>query len=542
MAETPKSILEQQRSQYVEDMSALQANLEKQPGILGSVFSAIGQFFTGFLPHVGKAITGAIPAAWKAVVDTVNADVQSHVDANIKELDGLAEAWNMSPEMRDYLVAMLRQHGYAGDISFVVIFLFLQLTVFKGFMQTFVDDVDQGTRMRIRNSLPDPVSAIRAMFIDPSKEKEVRAILQRYGFNDERTDMMIAASRNLLDAGTLRDLYWRRELDDAGLYQRMRALGFTDERTAELVKTWNIIPGPQDLIRMAVREAFSPGQVAELGLDEAFPEELSEWAAKTGLKDPWPKMYWRAHWELPSAQMGFEMLHRGVIDERTLEALLRALDYSPRWHDSLKRIAYNVVTRVDARRLYSAGVYDERELERAYLDMGYSPEDAASLTDWTKIEYAQGDKELTRAQIERAYTQHIVDRGEAERMIRELGYSTERTGWILDMAEFAAASEERTQAIQATKDMYVAGLMTDTVARDRLLREEVDPNYVETLLMRWDATIATKRKQPTKSDLDKFLKAGLIGEAEYRRELERLGYSSDMVDRYYRLNTQSKEG
>ena len=435
---------------------------------------------------------------------------------------------------------MLSDAGVTETMLMPIVDVFLLLSLVKGFLQTFVEDTDQGTRSRIRNTLLDPSTAIRAMFINPAWEKSARETLQRYGLNAERSEMLIASTRALLDAGTIRDLFWRGELDEDGVRTRMRALGYTDARTAEIVKTWNVIPGPQDIIRMAVREAFSPEQVAALGLDEAFPAEVSEWAAKAGLADPWPKMYWRAHWELPSPNMGFEMLHRGVIDDGQLSALLKALDYSPAWHEKLKAIAYNVVTRVDARRLYSTGVYTERDLREAYLRMGYSPQDAESLTAWTKIEYAQGDKELTRSQIEKAYTQHIIDRGEATALIEQLGYSRERTGWILDMAEFSSASEERTAAIAATKDMYLAGLMADTVVRDRLLREEVEPNYVETLLMRWDAEIATRRKLPSKSDLDKFLKNGLIPEAEYRSELTRLGYSPEMAERFYQLNTKGE--
>ncbi len=537
MPDSPLSVTESQRNKYVEDMDALQANLEKQGGILGKVFAAIGQFFTGFLPHVGKAITGAIPSMFEGFKTSLKAWLVE-VDQQDRQFirDRVAKG-GMSPEIGSYIQTLLDGVKEGEPILMFVYLLLMCLGEVGGFMKVYMDDAQQVANARIRNTLPDASAAIRAMFINPALEKPVREILQKYGLNAERTEMTIAAARTQLDVGTIRELFWRGEVDDDGVKARMRALGFTDAKTAEIVKTWNVIPGPSDIIRMAVREAFSPDQVSALGLDEAFPGEVEAWAAKVGLKDPWPKMYWRAHWELPSPNMGFEMLHRREIDEAQLSALLKALDYAPVWHEKLKAIAYNVVTRVDARRLFGMGVWGEDRLRQAYEDMGYNPEDAESLTAWTKIEYAQGDKELTRAQVEKAYTQHIIDRREAEKLIGDLGYGEERTKWILDMAEFSAASDERTQAIAAVKDSYIAGLMSATEVRDRLAREEVDPPYVETLIMRWNTTISTQRKLPSKTDLDKFLKGGLIMETEYKEELRRLGYSTEMADRYFKLNT-----
>ncbi|GAH93918.1 unnamed protein product, partial [marine sediment metagenome] len=44
------------------------------------------------------------------------------------------------------------------------------------------------------------------------------------------------------------------------------------------------------------------------------------------------------HWSLPSPSQGFEMLHRGVIDEAELNMLLRALDIMPFWREKLTKV------------------------------------------------------------------------------------------------------------------------------------------------------------------------------------------------------------
>ncbi len=73
------------------------------------------------------------------------------------------------------------------------------------------------------------------------------------------------------------------------------------------------IPPIADLITMAVREAFSPDVAIRFGQYEDFPEPFADYARQKGMTEEWAKRYWAAHWNLPSPQQGFAMLHRGVI-------------------------------------------------------------------------------------------------------------------------------------------------------------------------------------------------------------------------------------
>jgi hypothetical protein len=148
---------------------------------------------------------------------------------------------------------------------------------------------------------------------------------------------------------------------------------------------------------------------------------------------------------------------------------------------------------------------------------------------------------VSRAQIEKAYTGGLIERKEASDMMVKLGWSAARAEWLLDIADFSAAAEERTQAVAMVKEEYIAGVMTSGEARSRLAKEEIRPDYIEILIERWNSTIEVKRKLPSKSDLDKFLKNALIDESEYKRELRRLGYSDKMAQRYFDLNNKGGE-
>jgi len=143
----------------------------------------------------------------------------------------------------------------------------------------------------------------------------------------------------------------------------------------------------QDLITMSVREVFSPDIAQKFGQFEDFPADFATYAKQQGVSDEWAKRYWAAHWVLPSITMAFDMLHRGVIDQATINQLLRAQDIMPFWRDKITAISYNPYTRVDVRRMHKAGVLSEDEVLTAYKDLGYDDVKALKMTDFTLLEY-----------------------------------------------------------------------------------------------------------------------------------------------------------
>jgi hypothetical protein len=55
-------------------------------------------------------------------------------------------------------------------------------------------------------------------------------------------------------------------------------------------------------------------------------------------------------------------------------------DYPAFWRPRLLALSYNVLTRVDARRAYEIGQFDDKKYAAVLQDRGYKPSDAAALT------------------------------------------------------------------------------------------------------------------------------------------------------------------
>lgn len=161
------------------------------------------------------------------------------------------------------------------------------------------------------------------------------------------------------------------------------------------------IPGPTDLVRFELREVYRPEFRDEL-LTPRPTDKFLEQMAYQGYDKFQAENYWAAHWELPGTRQGYEMFQRlrpgkaGIskaFTEEDLRALLRRLDILPRYHDQLIDVAFRTLSRVDVRRMYRVGTLDRAGVLSAYLDLGYSAQNAELMTDFT-VKYESRDEEI----------------------------------------------------------------------------------------------------------------------------------------------------
>lgn len=386
---------------------------------------------------------------------------------------------------------------------------------------------------------PAPVDAlVRSMIIDPGRATENRVELKKHGYSELQIDNIILAHYRTVDEGTLRTQYLRGIIDESRLYERMRELGYTDQRTSEIVQTWVLLPGPQDLFAMVAKEAFEPDMYIPLGLAEEFPTEQLQHLEKQGISRGWAEKYWIAHWDQPSIGQGFEMLHRGVIDNETLDLLFRAIEIPSFWRDKLTKIAYNPYTRVDTRRMHDLGVLTDEELIRSYMDQGYDSEKALKMANFTIRFNLEHEQQLTRSAIMESFREDLITRSESVMLLTEQGYSDILIDYYLELEEFSRDKKIRDQKIDNIRERYLLSQITVSAARDQLNQLDLRGEKVDSLIETWTLDAYKYETIPSKSDLDNFLIKGIITEGRYRDYMARYGFTPLMIDWYL----QSIEG
>ena len=288
------------------------------------------------------------------------------------------------------------------------------------------------------------------------------------------------------------------------------------------------VPPIADLITMAVREAFSPEIASRFGQYEDYPQDLTKFAAMNGLSEEWAKRYWAAHWNLPSPQQGFEMLHRGKITQQELNLLLRALDVMPFWREKLIDISYNPLTRVDVRRMYALGVLNEAEIVKAYQDIGYTPENADRLRQFTVKQTTSSQSGLSVAKVVTAYKNGLTTRQNAYNTITRLGVRPNTISDILDNADIQLEWQRTKDGISSIRNLFKQERITENEARNRLQGLRLDGVKIDALVNQW---VSDGEKSHgtllTKTDVLSLHKKKLRTVDRARQEFSLLGYTTD---------------
>lgn len=424
-----------------------------------------------FLAEVGKeteiGVKKRLPAIKNLVMGTVEGDA-----------DKIRAAMDALMEFRTYK-----------DVTTLFLTHFIALAVLPPAIGAIaapaVEVMRQEANERMPVSLLSLTDMVRLYWRGLVGPGDVLAEGLKAGIAQWKVGAMMEGLRPLPSPGQIQEAFLRGLISEDEHDALLAKHGYRGEDIKLFKALYWLIPGPADLIRMAVREAFSPEFVERFKMDEGFPEAFAHWAAKQGLSREWALNYWRAHWNLPSVQQGFEMFHRTVdregntvISKEELMFLLRALDIMPFWREKLLAISYLPYTRVDVRRMYRLGILDEQGVYLAYRDLGYDDEKARNLTEFTIRYYAEDEKteldeyrNITRSLVQTAYRKGVLSRAEAKERLLALNYRDEDAELILRLAEAQMAIEDTTEP-RLPMVSKVVGIVLDCYKRGLYDRKE----------------------------------------------------------------------
>lgn len=371
----------------------------------------------------------------------------------------------------------------------------------------------------------------------------VRDVLRQHGFNENRREALIAANHVPVSPGAALDA-WHRELVTEGYIDDLLKRAGLDATDAKVAKAASFYRAPpSDLILMAVRDVFDPAARRRLALDEDFPPAFEAAAKRIGITADLAKDYWAAHWSLPSAGQGYAMLHRGIIDDATLDDLLRAKDYAPIWRPRLKAIAYRTLNRVDVRRMFTVGTLDAAGVLKAYKDLGYDESNAKLMQDFTlrwAADRAPTEDEvtaqgLTRGLVLRLFGRGTVDREQAEALLVESGMDADVAALWIATAEIEEAARVEGERVDTILVRYREGIATERESQQDLAALNLTRAERSVVDERLDQIRLSRRRLPSRSDCDRMLKAGLIEREEYLETMNRIGYGTKWGYRFFEL-------
>jgi len=405
-------------------------------------------------------------------------------------------------------------------------------TVMQYIMGTGMGKMLQSLGVKYRPGLPGAGEIMGARALDPMIDEQIWGVLRRNGYSEDDIRLMFRSTYLRISEQTIRNVFYREGKPKEWAMNRLSEMGYTPERVGEIMLSWPELPTVQDLIYMVGREAFEPEVQRMFGLDQPAPGLYLEHAAKIGYPPYWAQKMWEAHWEHPGLQQVLEMFHRDILTWDQVYEYCTIVELAPFWREKIKQASYNVITRVDARRMYGTGTLSEIELFDTYRFMGYSPKDAARLVDFT-IKYESGaDRDVAKEDILRAYGYKDIDRPTALAWLMQIGYTDNVADFYLTQRDLTSDRDKTVKALALLRDKYTGHLIERAEAQSRMTVLGLTPGAQADQLESWDITRAKNTKLPSKSDLDKFLRASIIDVLTYRTEMAKLGYAEKYTNWY----------
>lgn len=403
--------------------------------------------------------------------------------------------------------------------------------------------------------------------------------ISNLGYNESKGDLLQTYTNVLLNAQDYVVLKRKGKITIEEYLESMDKIGFTKEQAELLDTVVEPIPSVGDIIQFAVREVYSPEIAKENrqyeGGKEVFDIAKPDIEAQGLSYDNFMK-YWAAHWQLPSIGQGYEMLQRDMITHEQLDRLFVALDIMPGYVAPLKGISYSPFTRVDIRRMHKFGVLSEEDVFVAYAHNGFNPNvdghlhensndayacfecrtrsDVGRMTAFTvaynsdpiEEETTESDKrvrkekELTKADILKGLRYRIISEDMAKTALYEAGYSEFESEYLVGIETYKIEEDKFDANLEAIHKSYVKGVLDKNETLAMLGPMNIAGALQEELFEQWDIEKIPKLQQPSRADILKFLKKGVIDKPTATEELEKLGYNDKYIG-WYLSDSQPSE-
>lgn len=449
-----------------------------------------------------------------------------------------------SPNVPDYIKSAVSdaKAGKSANNWFVAIGCIISfiLSIGAGFTAPFTRLIQYEIEQSVLSHIPDPATIVAMSKTGAVLPTNIDEEMKRLGIRDDYREGYKRLFTKFLSVGEMAQAIYRKEFDETYVTAVLKRQGLDELHIKAFFEIIKVIPSVQDLIRMQVREAWDDNIAKEFGYDDGDYSEFARWIEKQGLDAEWAKRYWRSHWELPGIQSGFEMLHREIIDEDQLKLLMRARDIPSFWRKSLIKLSYRPYTRVDVRRMYTAGVLDEEEVLRAYKDIGYNEERAQKMTEWTIQEFPPTEGLLSKAEVYRLFVEGVINENEAINYYEQLDIVSDVYRLYLERAKLQIQKNYETEYVENVRLSFVGRKIGKDEVISRLNQLAPPAGFVEDKLSIWELQQERAIELPTKADIKAFLLNNVIDEARARYYLSRRDYENETIDEFIRLWQQTQ--
>lgn len=197
------------------------------------------------------------------------------------------------------------------------------------------------------------------------------------------------------------------------------------------------------------------------------------------------------------------------------------------------------LTKSEIEKAFREGIFDEAKLKAELRALGYTDEAITTIIALIHNAKTEKERDLTKADILRAYREGVMNRDQALEELDKLGYSQEEAEILLKLADMSKTAEKKVKKKDLTASQilqaYRYGVIEDrNEAKVLLLQIGYDEEEAELLLRIEDAKKHVEKhkraRDLTKTDILKAMVKGLISPEEAKKMLLEIGYDEDEAE------------
>jgi len=398
----------------------------------------------------------------------------------------------------------------------------------------------QQARFACPTQIPSPNEATAAVLADTMGMDEWRCIIRGNNLRDDSYLKVADAMRRKLEPLQLILLRARGIISDVDYDKKMRQLGYTEPTDRALcwdASKW--LPGPTDIVRMMVRDTVDPNIVGRFGLDDDFDAkysgQLKEFAKGQRVDDDVMRLYWRAHWNIPSPTQLFEFYQRFRSQPelfpsgKPLEDVTQALeqqDILPKWIPAYLAATFRPLTRIDAKRSLELGTITEDQAVKAWGQLGYSDENAEKLV---KLAVTNAKRTSVKHPAVKRLAKGELSEDQAKRIWQMEGVPERYYDDMVDRAGIEGNANRRKVCIASLKKRYFLGEFDETQVSSQLVGLGISALTAIEISAGFTCELRSRGRQIAAKELVGWYLDSVISPAELQLRLLRLGYDNDDV-------------
>ena len=286
--------------------------------------------------------------------------------------------------------------------------------------------------------------------------------LQRGGYHDETVEAFKKSAYSIPSIMDLRAMVWRGLITEDVFKDLLILTGMKPEVIPYEIELNKQIPDPADMIRFYVKEAHIAEKHAEL------PNEFVSDMKFRGFGEKWTKLFWGAHWVLPSIGDMKQMLYRTDFSIDNYKTLLKYHDFEPKYRDWLLQTSYSTIGRIDVRRAWELGIIDDAEMEKRMAIRGYNPEDAKLMAEIHMAVALSAEKNDLRDEAIANYAEGLISEEQLKARLIEIKIPDSVLDFHIGRAKSRLDRKLKLAAVTAIRKAYKLKNITEEEARAQL--------------------------------------------------------------------------